>query len=64
MRAASNAWKKAMPVKLSLMEEVGRFLREDGLVKLDLHKARGNVQRLSRALIGSLLGRHLPFWVV
>lgn len=33
--AASNAWKKTMPVKLSLYDEVGSFLREDGLVKLD-----------------------------
>lgn len=61
---ASNAWKKSVPVTLCLQEDVGSFLREDGLVRLDLNKARGNVRKLDRALVGSLLGRRLPFWVV
>ncbi|XP_020679216.1 uncharacterized protein LOC110097278 [Dendrobium catenatum] len=39
-------------------------MREDGMVNLDLDKAWGNIQKLDRALVGSLLGRRVPFWVV
>ncbi|KAI0529205.1 hypothetical protein KFK09_001752 [Dendrobium nobile] len=47
-----DAWKKSMPVTLSLYDDVRSFLREDGMVKLDLNKARGNIQKLDRALVG------------
>lgn len=32
VEASSNAWKKSMPVELRLSEDVGSFLRGDGLV--------------------------------
>ncbi|KAI0529203.1 hypothetical protein KFK09_001750 [Dendrobium nobile] len=64
IRDAANVWKKSMPVMLSLYDDVRSFLREDGMVKLDLNKARGNIQKLDRALAGCLARRRLPFWVV
>lgn len=39
----SNAWKKSSAVQLSLLNEIGSFMREDGLVNLYLNKARNNV---------------------
>ncbi|PKU59544.1 hypothetical protein MA16_Dca024127 [Dendrobium catenatum] len=44
MKAASNAWKKSTAVKLSVVDKVDSFLRKDGLVSLDLNKARSNIQ--------------------
>lgn len=49
---------------MNLLENVSNFLWEDGLVNLKLDKARGNIQKLSRALVGGLLGRRVHFWVV
>lgn len=64
MKTAANAWKKSVPVMLNLQEDVGSFLGDGGLVRLDLDRARGNIRRLDRAIVGSLLGRRLPFWVL
>ncbi|XP_020683271.2 uncharacterized protein LOC110100191 [Dendrobium catenatum] len=47
-----------------MTENVDNVLRKDGFVNLDLNKARSNIQKLDRTLVGSLLGRRLPFWVV
>ncbi|PKU82629.1 hypothetical protein MA16_Dca027512 [Dendrobium catenatum] len=49
----SNVWKKSPAVQLNLVEDISSFLREDGLVNLNLNKAKENIQKLDRALVGT-----------
>lgn len=63
-REVPRAWGKPKHVPLILNEEKTNFVKEDGLVTLNLEEARNNVSKLDKAIVGRLLGRRLPFWVV
>lgn len=63
-REVPRAWEKPKHVPLILNEEKTNFVKEDGLVTLNLEEARNNVSKLDKAIVGRLLGRRLPFWVV
>ncbi|KAL0919939.1 hypothetical protein M5K25_009030 [Dendrobium thyrsiflorum] len=58
------AWSTPARVRFSQVEEPSVFTRPGGVVALDLGQAQSNLRHLEPTLIGSLLGRRIPFWVV
>lgn len=48
VRTNNSAWKKISTIPLTLEDDVRDFLREDGLVRLDLSTAKCNIKKFRR----------------
>ncbi|KAL0919930.1 hypothetical protein M5K25_009021 [Dendrobium thyrsiflorum] len=62
--APRSAWSIQSRVRFTRLDEPSSFTKPGGVISLDLELASSNLKRFSSALVGSLLGRRIPFGII